>query len=113
MNNKGADQTPWMHRLVCTFLVYMQQNQFYSRQEIIFNLELKKWKSTFAHVHFRGFISTCTSINVKSILIAYSSFLIKWHLLLATVVNINLLLQIQIENLGTAETHWIGGNRKR
>ena len=31
-NNKGADQTVWMCRLVCTFDVHMQLRQVLSRQ---------------------------------------------------------------------------------
>ena len=31
MNNKGADQTVWMLRLVCAFVVHIQQNQVFSR----------------------------------------------------------------------------------
>ena len=27
-NNKGADQSAWMRRLVCTFVVRMQQSDF-------------------------------------------------------------------------------------
>ena len=29
MNNKGADQTAWMRRLVCTSVVRMQQSQVF------------------------------------------------------------------------------------
>ena len=31
-NNKGADQTAWMCRLVCTFVVHTQQSQVFSLQ---------------------------------------------------------------------------------
>ena len=31
-NRKGADQTVWMHWLVCTFNIGMQQNQVFSYQ---------------------------------------------------------------------------------
>ena len=32
MNNKGADQTVLMYRLVCTFVICMQQNQIFSQR---------------------------------------------------------------------------------
>ena len=32
VNNKGADQTAWMRRLVCAFVVRKQQNQGFSRR---------------------------------------------------------------------------------
>ena len=30
--NKGTDQTAWMHRLVCAFVICMQQNQVFMGQ---------------------------------------------------------------------------------
>ena len=35
VNNKGADQTAQMRRLVCTFAVHMHQSQVFSRQAFV------------------------------------------------------------------------------
>ena len=50
MNNKGADQTVWMCRLVCAFVVRKHQRQVFSRrgpyesnQELDSNFKIVKW----------------------------------------------------------------------
>ena len=35
VNNKGADQTAQMRRLVCTFAIHMHQSQVFSRQAFV------------------------------------------------------------------------------
>ena len=34
-NNRGADQNVWMYRLVCVFVVCMQQHQVFSQRGVI------------------------------------------------------------------------------
>ena len=60
-NNKGADQTAWMHRLICTFVVHILHKQVFSR-----------W---FCHVLARIFFMTKLAIFVS---LARACFCCHW-----------------------------------
>ena len=67
MNNKDADQTAWMRRLICVFVVRIWQNRFsHDVAQIIMIIFLISVSSTFSFV--LGLVPKKTNMHTKTVL---------------------------------------------